>query len=72
MHWNLSYCKISQLPELFSTLVGSCITSTCTSLYFQLLPESLGNITVGRDLHLNNSNPQSLPESFGNITVAGV
>ena len=35
------------------------------------LPESFGNLIVGRDLLLQNNRLSSLPESFGNITVGG-
>ena len=67
VHWNLSCCKINQLPELFSTLV-------CTmDLYLnvnnlQSLPESFGNITVGRNLYLgSNQKLDEVPHSFPNV-----
>ena len=36
-----------------------------------VLPESIGDLTVGGHLHLNGNKLESLPESFGSLTVDG-
>ena len=36
-----------------------------------VLPESIGSLTVGRDLRLDNNELASLPEGFGSLTVGG-
>ena len=36
-----------------------------------VLPESIGDLTVGRDLNLYSNNLATLPASFGSLTVGG-
>jgi hypothetical protein len=36
-----------------------------------VLPESIGDLTVGGNLRLQNNKLESLPESFGSLTVGG-
>jgi len=36
-----------------------------------VLPESIGDLTVGGDLYLGDNQLESLPESFGSLTVGG-
>ena len=68
--WDLSYCKISQLPESFCALVcrGNLDLSDNR---LRSLPEGFGDITVGGHLNLHYNRLQSLPEGFGSITVGG-
>ena len=35
------------------------------------LPESFGNLKIGRDLFLNYNKLTTLPESFGNLKIGG-
>eukprot|EP00658_Telonema_sp_P-2_P002216 TRINITY_DN1084_c0_g1_i10.p1 TRINITY_DN1084_c0_g1~~TRINITY_DN1084_c0_g1_i10.p1 ORF type:complete len:130 (-),score=17.85 TRINITY_DN1084_c0_g1_i10:244-633(-) len=59
--WDLSECGLKALPEEFCMMLdGNQLKS---------LPESFGNVTVGRFLNLQYNELQSLPESFGNIKV---
>ena len=37
----------------------------------KVLPESIGSLTVGGDLHLQQNQLASLPEGFGSLTVGG-
>eukprot|EP00658_Telonema_sp_P-2_P002219 TRINITY_DN1084_c0_g1_i7.p1 TRINITY_DN1084_c0_g1~~TRINITY_DN1084_c0_g1_i7.p1 ORF type:complete len:152 (-),score=29.07 TRINITY_DN1084_c0_g1_i7:274-729(-) len=61
--WDLSECGLKALPEEFCMMLdGNQLKS---------LPESFGNVTVGRFLNLQYNELQSLPESFGNIAVGG-
>ena len=50
----------------------------CTLSYWELagkglttLPESIGDLTVGGDLSLDQNQLTTLPESFGSLTVGG-
>ena len=36
------------------------------------LPESIGDLTVGGNLYLNENQLTTLPESFGSLTVGGM
>ena len=65
-HWDLSFCKIGKLPELFNTLV--CGSLDLSSNNLQSLPESFGNITLGDDLNLcDNRQLKGVPNSFPNV-----
>merc|ERR1711865_1176100 len=66
VHWNLSFCKISQLPESFCALVchGDLFLS---DNQLQWLPDGFGNITVGGYLNLGYNQLTEYPSSFPNV-----
>ena len=65
-HWDLSFCKISQLPDLFSTLV--CGSLDLSSNNLRTLPESFRIITLGENLNLcDNRQLKGVPNCFPNV-----
>ena len=59
VHWDLGYCKISQLPESFCALVCRGNLYLCGN-QLRSLPEGFGNIIVGENLHLYGNQLRSL------------
>ena len=55
-------------PDDTSRVKGNIIWA---SKGIEALPESIGDLTVGRGLYLDRNNLATLPESFGSLTVGG-
>ena len=79
--WDLSYCGLVTLPELFGavhisrgSVYGGHATSGdlwLTGNRLRSLPACFGLITVGGNLYLSSNQLRSLPATFGSIIVGG-